>query len=328
MGFDALAHAAELAEARQPFVLATVVWRRGPSSGRVGAKALILADGTVRGWLGGACAEPSVLAEARAVLAGGVPRLMLLGPSPVDELLADDRVDDDHVTSLPMACDNDGALEIFLEPIMPTTQLVVVGRSPAVHALTEMALALDWAVVVVDDGGRADEHPHPELVRTKLDLAGVVVDSATAVVVATQGHYDDVALAAALDTPAGYVGLVAAPKRAETVLGYLRDRGLSDEALARVHAPAGLDLGHLANRDIAVSIVADLVARRARGELQAVPDAVGTEPPVEAIDPVCGMTVLVADAKYQSRHDGVDYFFCAAGCQKAFEGDPAGFAIR
>ena len=314
-----LAAAAELAEARQPFVLATVVWRRGPSSGQAGAKALILADGTVRGWLGGACAEPSVIVEARAVLEAGVPRLMLLGRAEVDERL------DAQAVSVPMACENEGALDIFLEPIMPATQLVVIGRSPAVHALTEMALALDWAVVVVDDGGQADEHPRPDLVRAKLDLTDVVVDSATAVVVATQGHYDDVALEAALATPAGYVGLVSAPNRAETVLGYLRDRGLAADQLGRVNAPAGLDLGHLANRDIAVAILADLVARRARGELHPVSAAVDVEPQAEAIDPVCGMTVIVADAKYHAHHGGADYYFCAPGCHKAFEADPVGY---
>ncbi len=161
--------------------------------------------------------------------------------------------------------------------------------------------------------------------RTKLDLSDVVVDGATAIVVATQGHYDDVALEAALATPAGYVGLVSATKRAETVLGYLRDRGLADDVLGRVQAPAGLDLGHLANRDIAVAVLADLVARRARGELSTVATDVDIEPRVEAVDPVCGMTVVVADAKYHSQHEGADFYFCAPGCKKAFDTDPESF---
>lgn len=313
-----LAHAAELIEARQPFVLATVVWRRGPSSGRQGARAVILPDGTVRGWLGGACAEPTVVAEARRTLDTGEPMLVLLGQP--DELTHRAHA---GLTTVPMACENEGALEIYLEPIVYNPQLVIFGRSPAVHALTVMASALDWDVVVIDDGGRADEHPRPELVRTKLDLSGVIIDGSTAVVVATQGHYDDVALAAVLGSDAGYIGLVAAERRAATVRDYLRDRGFTDEQVARVVGPAGLDLGPVENPEIAVAVLADLVARRARGELRSGPAPV--EPPAEAIDPVCGMTVLVSDAKYETTHEGVRYYFCAPGCRKAFEADPAAF---
>ena len=141
--------------------------------------------------------------------------------------------------------------------------------------------------------------------------------------VATQGHYDDLALEAALATDAAYVGLVASSKRADAVVESLRVRGLSEETLTRVSAPAGLDLGRLSNRELAVAIMADLVARRASGELSrwgSVPEA-----PKAAADPVCGMTVLVANAKYHSTHDEADYWFCAPGCKQAFEANPATF---
>jgi xanthine dehydrogenase accessory factor len=142
--------------------------------------------------------------------------------------------------------------------------------------------------------------------------------------VATQGHYDEAALEAALATPAPYVGLVASRKRAGSVLGYLRDRGVSDEQLERVHAPAGVDLGKVAHEEIAVAILAELVRERAAGALAAAAPA--EIPRHEALDPVCGMTVDVADAKYSSAFEGTTYYFCSAGCLHRFEEDPARFA--
>lgn len=318
MDIDVLAQAVELSESRQAFVLASVVWRRGPSSGQQGSKAVILADGTVKGWLGGACAEPSVVHHALECMTTGRPILMFLGQP--DEI--DDR-GHDGLTSIAMACESEGAMEVYLEPNLPTPQLVVIGRSPAADGLAGVARAVGWGAVIIDEGGRPDEHATPELVRTKLDLTGLGVDGATAIVVATQGHYDDLALAEALTTDAGYIGLIASRKRADAVLDHLRSRGVDAEDRARVQAPAGIDLGHVNNAEIAIAVMADLVARRARGELAAIAGA--ESPRLEAIDPVCGMTVFVADAKYHSVHDGADYWFCAAGCQRAFEADPAAF---
>ncbi len=319
MDVAVLAEAVELSEQRVPYVLATVVWRRGPSSGRQGSKAVVLADGTVRGWLGGACAEPSVVRHARQCLATGEPALLFLGQP--DEL---DGRSSDGVRSIAMACESEGALEVYLEPHRPEPQVIVVGRSPAVDALAETALALGWSATVVDDGGDPDEHARSEIVRTKLDLTGLGIDGATAVVVATQGHYDDLALEAALAFDAGYIGLVASERRAAAVIGHLADRGVSRSETDRVQAPAGLDLGPVANAEIAVAVMADLVARRARGELLATGSG-PTPPRAEATDPVCGMTVLVDDAKYHTVHDDADYWFCAPGCQRAFKSDPTAF---
>lgn len=321
MDVAVLARAVELSEARCAYVLATVVWRRGPSSGRQGSKAVITADGTVQGWLGGACAEPSVVRSALECLETGEPALLFLGRP--DEL--DGRAHD-GVRSIAMACESEGALEVYLEPHRPEPQVIAVGRSPAVDALAETALALGWRATVIDDGGNPDHHVRPELVRGKLDFGGLTVDGATAVVVATQGHYDDLALAAALDAgDAGYVGLVASESRAAAVLEHLRAQGVPAESLDRVQAPAGLDLGPVANAEIAVAVMADLVACRARGELTTAP--AGSPPPrPEAVDPVCGMTVLIDDAKYHTVRQGADYWFCASGCLQAFEADRARFS--
>jgi xanthine dehydrogenase accessory factor len=319
MDAGVLAEAVRLAQARRPFTLATVVWRRAPSSGHVGSKGVILDDGTVRGFVGGACAEPAVVREALAALGDGTPRLLFLGPP--DELRAQDV---GGAVTVPMACESEGALEIYLEPFLPGPQVVVFGRSPAVHTLARLARALEWDVVVVDDGGKPEEHPYPDLVHTSIDLDRAGVGPSSAVVVATQGHYDDVALRAAIATDAGYIGMVAAEKRASATLALLRDEGFSEEQLARVHAPAGLDLGPVDNAEIAVAILAELVARRAAGRLRADAPSMKRH---EAVDPVCGMTVFLDHAKHHTVHDGTDYWFCGAMCLANFRRDPAAFGV-
>lgn len=312
--------AAELSERGEPFVLATVVWRRSPSSGKQGSKAVVTSDGKIHGWLGGACAEPTVLREALRALEDGAPRLMYLGPA---EELRDHR--SEGVVTVPIACQSEGAMEVYVEPMVPAPHLVVIGRSPAVDVLAVLGSALGWDAVVVDDRGDAADHPDVDRVVTTLDLDAAGVRPGSFVVVATQGHYDEDALERALTTPAAYVGLVASRKRADAVLGYLRDRGASEEALARVHAPAGLDLGRVSNQEIAVAILAELVQERAAGRIAAGAPAVAAPETHEEIDPVCGMTVEVASARHRTAFEGRTYYFCSAGCLKRFEEDPARF---
>jgi len=302
---EVLRLAADLSERGEPFGLATVVWRRAPSSGKEGATALITPDRTVRGWLGGACAEPTVVREALKALEEGSPRLLFLGPP--EELEGRAR---DGVVTVPIACQSEGALEVYVEPVLPQPQVVAIGRSPVASALAALATGLGWRCVLSEDGADFEAE----------------VDDRSYVVVATQGHFDEDALGHALATPAAYVGLVASRKRADAVIGYLRDRGTPDDALARVHAPAGLDLGHVSTDEIAVAILAEIVQLKAAGKLESVaaPHAgSAVEPRHEEIDPVCGMTVDVADARYRTVHDGRTYYFCSAGCLTSFEADPA-----
>jgi xanthine dehydrogenase accessory factor len=311
--------AADLARRGQPFVLATVVWRRGPSSGKQGSKAVILPDGTVRGWLAGACAEPTVIAEARAAMADGRPRLLFLGPA--DEL---DGVLRAGVMTVPLACESEGALEVYLEPNLPPPHVVVIGRSPAADTIAALARALEWRATIVDDEGSAD-HPDGIPVVDELDLGGLGVDGSAAVVVATQGHYDEAALEVALGSGAGYVGLIASRKRADSVREYLRERGIPEDVLARVRAPAGIDLGKVEPGEIGVAVLAELVALKAAGVLG--PSVGVTRAIEEARDPVCGMIVDVARVRLRSEHEGRTYFFCSAGCRRKFDADPVKYAV-
>ena len=303
MNRELLELAAELSRRNQPFLAATVVWARGPSSGKRGSTAIIRPDGSVTGWIGGACAEPVVIREAREAMTDGKPRLLFLGPEE-DIASVESRPD---VTTVPISCTSEGALEVFLEPMLPQPHLVIIGFSPAVHTLVSLAETLGWRIDVVGE-----------------DLSMPAVGASTAIVVATQGHYDEPAVEAALATDAGYIGMISSKKRADTVLGYLRDRGLPEDQLARILAPAGIDLGHVAHNEIGVSIVAELVKRRAAGELRGWP--MPSDRPHTATDPVCGMDVEVATARWISEHEGETYYFCASGCKTAFENAPAQYA--
>ena len=292
---NTLRRSVELAGEGRPHVLATVVWRKGPSSGRTGAKAIIHSDGEVEGWLGGACAEPTVVRRALASLERGEPHLMVLGGH-------DARHD---VEEVPMACESDGAIEVYLEPQVPQPQVVAIGKSPAASALVRLADILGWRSLLIE------EQP--------LDLGRV--DGRTFVVIATQGHFDEMALEAALATPAAYVGVVASRKRAGSVMERLREQGVSEEALSRVQAPAGLDLGSLEPEELGVAILAELVGIRASGVSRGAEVAT----PETAIDPVCAMEVDPNTSGYSAEHGGTTYYFCSAGCQRAFTANPGAF---
>lgn len=293
---DILARAALLRREGRAFVLATVTWARGPSSGKAGSKAVIHPDGRVEGWLGGACAAPTVVRSSLQALGDGRARVLSLGRS-------DDR---SGVTEVPMACDSEGEMEVFVEPMAPAPHLVIAGSSPMTAALAETARAVGWRT------SQVAEAAHAESIVEMADRSYVVA--------ATQGSFDEPALLAALGTSAVYVGLVASPKRAEAVRDWLRDNGVSEEDALRVRAPAGMDLGSTTHEEMAVSIMAELVAHRSSHKDLAAPPV---ELPEQATDPICGMSVDPATAAFTAEHDGRRHYFCAAGCQKAFRENPA-----
>lgn len=198
----------------------------------------------------------------------------------------------------------EGAMEVYVEPVLPATDVRIVGSSPMTQVLSRLAEALGWRVQLLDDPVFED------------------VTEASMIVVGTQGHYDEPAVEAALATPARYVGLVASEKRAASVRAWLQERGMVDEAATRLRTPAGLDLGPVEHEEIAVAILAELVALKASGGFK---EAVMVEEPETAIDPVCEMTVDVAAARFKTEYEGVTYYFCAAGCQRAFEVNPSAF---
>lgn len=306
----------DLSLSHEPYVRATVVWVRAPSSGSPGDTAIVRMDGSLHGWAGGACAEPVVSAAAREVLDTGVAGLIFLGP--------EGESGRQDVRTVPMSCASEGALEIFMEPIVPQPYVVIVGRSPAVGKLARLLAVMEWKVTIVDEEGKGgDLLSDLDVVSNFVDAEAVVPN---AVIVATQGHYDEDALEWAISTDAGYIGLVASPTRSTSVLEYLKALPIPDEDVARVRAPTGIYLGEVDHEEIAVSILAELVKERAAGSLRRKGTVQTTGRSGSAVDPVCGMSVEIAGARFTHDHLGDTVYFCCPGCRTVFIADPEEFA--
>jgi xanthine dehydrogenase accessory factor len=285
---DLARRADELAAAREPFVTALVVRAQKPSSVRAGDSGVVLSDGTIEGFVGGACAETSVRLHALRVLETGEPLVLRIVP---DE---DGREPEEGAVTVENPCLSGGALEIFLEPHLPAPRVGVVGDTPISQALAALGERLGY------------------------EIAGEALDGDVALVVASHGRDEEDSLERALRAGVPYVGLVASRRRGAAVLDELRARGtLAEEDVARVRTPAGLDIGAQTAEEIALSILAEIVrVRRASHTLPA---------PGTTIDPVCGMEVTAAEPSPRVERDGRAVWFCSEGCREQFEADvPAG----
>jgi xanthine dehydrogenase accessory factor len=244
------------------------------TAAKAGAKAVILPDGTIsEGWIGGGCARAAVLKAAKDALADGRSRLVSVQPP---DVLADRGVkageEQEGVRFANNMCPSEGTMDIFVEPVLPQPQVVICGSSPVAVAVGDLAKRAGFAVVVcapaAEQGAFGDAERRIEGYALPVEHAG-----ARYVVVSTQGRGDEAALLAALAVEADYVAFVGSRKKAEALKATLAQRGVAAERLAKLKAPAGLDLGAITPDEIAISIVAEIVAVRrskySRGAAQA-----------------------------------------------------------
>jgi xanthine dehydrogenase accessory factor len=301
---DLLARAADLRARRTPFVLATVVRAERPTSAKAGDAALVLPDGTLDGFVGGTCAESTVRLTGLRLLATGASTLLRITPEP--EPAADGAPPGrEGLLAVANPCLSGGTLEIFLEAVLPPPLVAVFGDAPVARALARVGAALDYAVVTTTDPGSA------------------VPADAAAVVVASHGRDEEPVLVAALRAGVPYVALVASRRRGAAVLAGLTSAADRD----RVRCPAGLDLGARTPPEVAVSILAEIIASRAGGgraePLLSTVDEPEPAGVVTAVDPVCGMEVAVTPTALVLEHAGRAYHFCGSGCRRAFADEPA-----
>jgi xanthine dehydrogenase accessory factor len=285
----------ELTRSRVPFVRATVVRAQEPSSARAGDRAIVLADGSIEGFVGGQCAAGSVRTAALGALETGEGLLLRVLP--------------DGERSFPQApgativvnpCLSGGALEIYLEPLLPRPAVYVVGGSPTAEAVADLAPVLGFVVDREDEGARPD--------------------GAIAAVVCSHGGDEPGAVRAALDAGVGFVGLVCSRTRGQALLAEL---DLPDHELRRVHPHVGIEIGARSPAEIALSIMAAVVRAIRVDGLTSRPAALGADSaaagtPVRAVDPVCGMTVTVVAGTPHLVVDGTDHWFCNPGCRDDF----------
>jgi xanthine dehydrogenase accessory factor len=307
-----------------PFVAATVVRAQSPTSVRAGDSAIVRPDGRIEGFVGGTCAEASVRLHSLRAMESGDPLLLRILPGGAE---GQSEVAEGAVT-VKNPCLSGGALEVFLEPHLPPATVRVVGMAPIAVALVDLAERLGYAV---ESGPAEEAEPSPE---------------DAAVVVASHGHDEERVLTTALKCGVPYVALVASEVRGQAVRESI---DLSDEQRARLHTPAGLEIGAETPEEIALAILAEIVSLRPEGEPGPAPSrrttgmeaprAEAAEPtaaeptPVAlstetAIDPVCGMEVAVSEASIHLERDGELYYFCSEGCRDTFsaQGVPDGAA--
>lgn len=277
--------AQQLRAARTPFVHATVVRAEQPTSARAGDEAILLADGTIEGFVGGQCAQNSVRKAALGVLQAGESVLLRVLPD-----------GDVHFPEAPGACVvvnpclSGGSLEIFLTPQLPAPLIRIYGETPIADALLQLCGVLGY------DACREAE-----------------LADASAVVVASHGGPEAEIIRTALDNGVGYIGLVASKVRGASILSGLH---LTEAERSRIHTPVGVPIGAKTPAEIAVAIAAELIAALRDGSLTR---AVSTdEAPASAVDPVCGMTVSVGPGTEHLSVGDAEYWFCCAGCRTAF----------
>ncbi len=283
------ARTAELADEGIPFILATVVRAQCPTSARPGDAAVVLADGTIEGFIGGQCAEGSVRAAAVPLLETGEALLLRILPEGDQQY-----PESEGARTVVNPCLSGGAIEVFLEPKLPAPRLAVVGTTPIAEALEVIGGQLGFGV------DRSAGVPD--------------VQGCTAVLISSHGRHEPESIRAGLDAGVGFIGLVASATRGAAVLDEL---DLTEAERAVIQTPVGIDIGARTAEEIALSILADVVrAIRTRG--LTAPSTPGPAPPATAVDPVCGMTVTVALETPHLVVDGVDHWFCNPGCRTRY----------
>jgi xanthine dehydrogenase accessory factor len=319
----------ELHNTGNPFAIATVVRAEKPTSAKAGAKAIITEDGVLSGWIGGSCAEPTVKREAKKALQDGQPRFLRLCPA---EKMG--QAPQEGVIEIALTCISGGALEIYIEPQLAQPHLVVIGHLATAEALVRLGKDLGWRLSLMGLEVARERFPAADHIVDGLDFSRLSITRNTFIVVASHGNYDEDMLVAALQSGSPYVALVASKKRAGAILQYLQEANLTQEQIAGLKYPAGLDLGAVTPEEIALSILAEIVQRRrqlpitnlqspvSKSTTSVLQLPIAENPALEALDPVCGMTVEIATAHFTSEYNGRTYYFCAAGCKRSFDKEP------
>ena len=308
MRSDALARrASELAAQGAAYVTATVVRAGRPTSARAGDVALVTSDGKIQGFVGGICAEHSVRLFAWTVMETGEPLLLRILPEPVGD--ATKAKKEDGAMTVLNPCLSGGAIEVFLEPTLPSPRVNVVGSKPIANELVRLGPEFDLDIVAL-----GDEPPD-------------VREGDLAMIVAAHGKGEIEALRIGLEADLPYVGLVSSPKRGRALIEELREAGVTEERLARMDNPAGLDIGARTPPEVALSIFAAIIKARYGGEYKAPLRAPNDEEaPQFAVDPICGMTVTAEPSTLHVEHDGETVYFCAPACKRAYEEQHVGVA--
>jgi len=347
---DFLKKAEGLCQQGESFATATVVRSEPPVSGKPGDRAIIREDRSIWGWIGGGCAQPMVIREALLAIKDGNPRLIRITNSSDQAEVG--------ITSYKMECHSGGAIDIYIEPVLPRPQIVIFGRSPVARALAHLARDINYGVTVISPLPIPEDFPEGATLINAADAVDSKASEAAFVVVSTQGEDDEEAIERAVALRPRYVSFVASRVKGQKVIESLAAKGIASDMLDRLKFPAGIDIGASSPQEIAVSILAEIISsKRTRNNVAEKADVIEAgkvhtslptvgpdtaesisassyiriavaEPKAvspEKLDPVCGMTVDAVLAKYRSEYQSSTYYFCGRRCKELFEKSPERF---
>lgn len=316
----------ELLRSNESFVLATVVRRQAPSSGKPGDRAVIRSNGELIGWIGGGCVRGIVIREALKAITDGKCSLIRIGK----QFTGTSGHAQEDVREFHMTCQSEGMVELFIEPVLPKPHLVVIGQTAIARSLVRIAKASGYRVTGVAAGADLKTFDKPDELITRFDLSQVQTTDQTAIVVATQGDQDEKALAEALRKKCHYRGFIASRKKMLSVQEYLFAEGFTKAHVSTITCPAGIDVQAKLPDDVALSILAELVQCR-NNPLPAWVHAPEAEVTVQEangryyVNPVCGVPVDIHNPRHVIEHKGEKVYFCCDGCTEKFQTDPDKF---
>ena len=299
----------------EEFAVAHVIWREAPSSGKPGDKAIILKDDTIIGWIGGGCVKGIAVKEAREAIRENRSRLVRIDP---DEGNSEDS---SHKTYR-MTCHSGGTMELFIEPITPNPQLIIVGKSNIARALSKLAIATNLRVHVLSNDVHKGMFPGVNNIHDRVDFSKINIDKNTFIVVSTQGEDDEESIRKALETSCNYVGFISSLRKSVKIKEYLEQTELSANRINELKIPVGMDINAKLPEEIAISILAEIVQLFRdpnRKEDQESDTAINDD---TYINPVCRVAVSKKDAKHVLEYGAHTVYFCCDGCKVSFDTEP------
>ncbi|MCA6074501.1 XdhC family protein [Fulvivirga sedimenti] len=313
----------ELAQKQQKAAaIAQVVRREAPTSGKPGDKALITADGQVHGWIGGGCTKGIVIKEAVEAIREQTPRLVRIqnGMQTPEQ---------SGVKNYGMTCMSGGAVEVYIEPIMTVTEIIIFGRSHIAKALSEIGSAAGFSVSVVSDVAEKEMFPMAQNIMSLEDFLSANMPAIQAyAVVCTQGEDDARHLETAIHANPKYLAFVSSRKKANSIFMGLKRSGISHDQLVKIQTPAGLDINAKTPEEVAISILAQIIQHKYAGAGESTSNLDEMELTEDLyINPVCKIPVQKSTAKYVLEYEGEKVYFCCDGCKESFEKNPAAYMV-
>ncbi len=308
----------------EDLAIAQVISRQTPSSGKPGDKAIILKDGTLIGWIGGGCVKGIAIKEGIAAIKDKRSRLVKISPENGDSQ------DDEHKT-YQMTCHSGGSMELFIEPVIPNPHIVIVGKSNIARALAKIAIAANQRVTVMAKTTDKAMFPDVKIIDSNSDFSSVLVDNNTFIIVSTQGENDEEAVKNALLTSSNYVGFISSKKKSGKVMDFLKMDGVDSARLKELKTPVGIDINAKLPEEIAISILADVIANfRRQLESKGTSESKEIEESYRDqimgdncyINPVCNIPVSITEAKHTVEYSGHTVYFCCDGCKISFDKEP------